>query len=286
MKPREFYAFVSPSVIIMLLLMVFPLITAVWLGFNYITFRNLNAPEFIGLRNYIEVLGDTEFWGAMRFTLLYILVTIPIQLLLGLAVALLLDQVKLFRGVYIAGSLLPFIVTPVVGTLIFRNMFDRGGLITYLLRQLFDYRFIMNGKSVRALIMFHGVWHVTHFALIVLFAGLQTLPKSSLEAAIVDGANWLQRLWHVIVPHLRTLIVFIVLINIMDSYRVFDSIFVLTQQNPIFNADTIMYYNYRVALSFGRLGKANAMAVLTVIGIFVVLIPFLYITYRQQMEER
>jgi ABC-type sugar transport system permease subunit len=71
----------------------------------------------------------------------------------------------------------------------------------------------------------------------------------------------------------------------MDSYRVFDSVFVLTQQNPIFDSETIMYYNFQVALSFGRLGKANAMSVLTVIGIFVVLIPFLVMTYREQTEE-
>ena len=71
----------------------------------------------------------------------------------------------------------------------------------------------------------------------------------------------------------------------MDAYRVFDSVFVLTRQNPIFDAETIMYYNFQVAMNFGRLGKANAMSVLTVIGIFVVLIPFLAMTYREQMEE-
>lgn len=286
MERKTFFFFVGPSVIIMLLLMILPLVAAIVLGFNYITYRNLNEPVFVGLRNYLEVLQDPEFWDSLGFTVLYILIIVPSVIVVGFIVALLLDQVTRFRGIFIAGALLPFIVTPVVGTLIFRDMFDRGGLYTYLLKTLFDYKLLMTSKTVPVLIMLHGIWYVTPFAMIVLFAGLQTLQKESLEAALVDGATWLQRLWYVVIPHLRSLFVFIALICIMDAYRVFDSIFVLTQQNPIFDAETIMYYNFQVALSYGRLGKANAMSILTVIGIFIVLIPFLVMTYREQVEER
>ncbi len=286
MKRSTFLTFVSPSLAMMLLLMVLPLVTAIWLGFNFITFRNLETPQWVGLENYTEVLSDPEFWASLRFTLLYIVITVPAQILIGFLIASLLDQVTRFRGIYIAASLLPFIVTPVVGTLMFRNMFDRSGLYTYLLNLLFDYRLTMNSDTVRTLIMLHGVWYSTPFAMITLFAGLQSLPQEPMEAATVDGANTLQKIWYVVIPHLRSLLVFISLIGIMDAYRVFDSIFVLTKQNPLFKADTLMYYNFKVALSFGQLGKANAMAVLTVIGIFVVLIPFLITTYRQQTEER
>ena len=286
MSRRTFFAFVSPSVIIMLLLMVLPLVTAVWLGFNFITFKNLATPQWVGLENYIEVLSDPEFWASLRFTVLYIVVTVPLVILIGFFIALLLDQVTKYRGVFIAASLLPFIVTPVVGTLMFRNVFDRTGLYTYLLRILFDYKLTMNPETVPILIMLHGIWYSTPFAMITLFAGLQSLPQEPVEAATVDGANLLQKIWYVVIPHLRSLFIFIALISIMDAYRVFDSIYVLTKQNPLFKADTVMYYNFKMALSFGQLGKANAMSILTVIGIFVVLIPFLVITYRQQTEER
>ena len=286
MKRRTFLAFVSPSVVIMLLLMVLPLLTAIWLGFNFITFKNLTTPQWVGLENYTEVLSDPAFWASLRFTLLYIVITVPSEILIGFFIALLLDQVTRFRGVYIAASLLPFIVTPIVGTLMFRNVFDRSGLYTYLLRLIFDYKLTMNTDTVPILIMLHGIWYSTPFAMITLFAGLQSLPQEPMEAATVDGASTLQKIWYVVLPHLRSLFVFIALIGIMDAYRVFDSIYVLTKQNPLFRADTIMYYNFKVALSFGQLGKANAMAMLTVIGIFVVLIPFLITTYRQQTEER
>jgi multiple sugar transport system permease protein len=270
----------------MLLLMVLPLVTAIWLGFNFITFKNLATPQWVGLENYTEVLSDPAFWASLRFTLLYIVITVPSEILIGFFIALLLDQVTRFRGVYIAASLLPFIVTPIVGTLMFRNLFDRSGLYTYLLRLIFDYKLTMNTATVPILIMLHGIWYSTPFAMITLFAGLQSLPQEPMEAATVDGASTLQKIWYVVLPHMRSLFVFIALIGIMDAYRVFDSIYVLTKQNPLFRADTIMYYNFKVALSFGQLGKANAMAMLTVIGIFVVLVPFLITTYRQQTEER
>lgn len=285
MKRGTFTFFVGPSVIIMLALMTLPLLASIILGLHFITFRNLDAPQWIGLQNYQEVLADPEFWDSLEFTLIFIAVTVPLRIILGLMFALLLDQITKWRGVFIAAALVPFVMTPVVGTLIFRDMFDRGGPYWYWMQQIFDYRLFMNSTTVPLLIIFHSIWTATPFAMIVLFAGLQTLPQESLEAAKVDGASWLRQLWHVAIPHLRSLFIFIGLISIMDSYRVFDSVFVLTQQNPIFDAETIMYYNFQVALSFGRLGKANAMSVLTVLGIFVVLIPFLVMTYREQTEE-
>jgi multiple sugar transport system permease protein len=268
----------------MVLLMIIPLLTAIWLGFNYITFRNITEPEFVGLRNYTDILHDSEFWSATWFTMLYIGVTVPTRIVLGFSVALVLDQLVRFRGVLIAGMLMPYIVTPVVGTLIFRQAFDKAGLYTFLIDTLFDHRLFLDPMTVRVLILLHGIWVATPLAMIVLFAGLQTLPKEPLEAALVDGATWFQRLWYVVVPHLRSLFIFVTLISIMDAYRVFDSVFVLSQQNRNYDA-SLMTYNFRVALSYGRLGKANAMSVLTVFGIFVVLIPFLYMTYREQVGK-
>jgi len=286
MRLKTFLFFTGPSIILMLCLMILPLVSAVFLGFNYITYRNLNEPQWVGLQNYLDVLADPEFWDSLGFTLLFIAATVPAKILLGFVIALMLDQVGRFRGLFVAAFLLPFVVTPVVGTLIFRDMFDRGGLYSYLLQMLFDYKLLFNSTTVPLLIFLHGIWVSTPFVMIVLFAGLQTVQKEPLEAALVDGATWLQRLRYVVVPHLRSLFVFIILILLMDGYRVFDSIYVLTQQNPIFDAESVLYYNFQVALSYGRLGKANAMAVLTVIGIFAVLIPWLIMTYREQVQER
>lgn len=288
MERKHFYFFVAPSLVIMLALMVAPLLAAIWLGFHRMTFSNVTEPVWVGLENYIFMLSDPGFWNSFAFTILYIVVTVPIQIVLGMFVALMLDQVRAFRGIYMAAILLPFIVTPIVGTLIYRQTFDRYGIYPYILDQVFglEVNFFLPA-NIMSLVFFHAIWYVTPFAIVTLFAGLQTIPEEPLEAAKVDGAGWLRRLWHVIIPHLRSLFLLIALISIMDAYRVFDSIFVLTKQNPIYsNVETLMYYNYQVAVVFQRLGRANAMSVMTVIGIFVILVPFLYMTYKQQVEER
>lgn len=283
MKRKTFFQFTTPSLLLMLLLMVFPLLTAAWLSLHFVTFRNLTTPEFIGLRNYVEVLGDARFWQSLLFTLQFIAITVPLQIALGFAIALLLDQVgKRMRGFYFSALLLPYIVVPVVSTLMFRQLFDPSGLMNWVLRNLLGIRFFYSEASVKTLIMVHGVWYATPFALIVLFAGLQTLPLEQLEAAAIDGANRLQQIRHVTLPHLSSLFSFVALIGIMDAYRVFDSVFVLSQQNPIYRAETLMVYNFQVALVFQRIGTANAMAILTVIGLLIVLIPFLLRTYREQ----
>jgi multiple sugar transport system permease protein len=211
---------------------------------------------------------------------------VPAHILIGYIFALLLDQVTHFRGLLIAAMLIPMIITPVVNTMMFKAMFDKSGLFYYLLKVIFDYKFILTGTTAPLLIIFYSIWGGITFPMIVLFAGLQTQNVEILEAAMMDGANWFQRLIHVITPQLRSLFIFITLINIMDAYRVFDSIFVITGGNPMYKANSVLFYTFRTAMSYGNLGRANAMAILTVIGIFVVLVPYLIRTYHDQIEER
>ncbi len=287
MNRRTFWWFTIPSVVVMLALMVFPLITTVWLGFQKLLLRDLNNPEWVGWDNYRDVLSDPEFWAAVRFTLVFVAVTVPVSMVFGLAVALLLDRIGRGRAFYMAALLLPFIVTPVVGTLIYEDLFERGGLVSWLWEVFTDDAFAVSASNVKVLILVQYIWYVMPFAMITFFAGLQTLPEERVEAAALDGAGFWRNLWHVTLPHLRLLVVFVGLISVMDAYRVYDSVFVWTG-NRFTEAHTLSVYNVRVATAFdiGRLGKGNAIAVLTVIGIFVVLIPFLWRSYRDQIAER
>ena len=287
MHRRTFFAFMSPSLLVMLTLMVFPLLTSVWLSMQYMTFRNINEPVFVGLDNYLAVFEDLKFWNAFTFTMTYIAIAVPMQVFTGFLIAVLLDQVsRRTRGIYIAAFLMPFIVVPVVGTLMVKQLFESGGIIAWAYRTIVGSRFILTEQSVKSLIIIHALWAATPFPLIVFFAGLQTLPHELVEASMIDGATRLRQIRHIMIPHLRSLFVFIGLISIMDSYRVFDSVFVLTEQNPIYKAEVMMLYTFRTAMSVQRLGKANAMSVITVVMILVVLVPFLLRTYKEQTEER
>lgn len=287
MERKTFWFFTVPSVAVMALLMVVPLATTVWLGFHRLLLRDLKNPTWIGLQNYTDLLTDPEFWAAFRWTMLFVVIVVPIQMVLGLAVALMLDRVVRGRSFYMAAMLTPFIVTPVVGSLVYKDLFDRGGLIAWLWQVVFDDPFQITSGNVRYLIIIQAVWAVMPFAMITFFAGLQTLPGERLEAAAIDGAGFWRNLWHVILPHLRTLVLFVGLISVMDMYRIYDQVFVWTG-NRFTDAHTLQVYNVRIATAFdiGRLGKGNAMAVLTVIGILVVLIPFLYRSYKDQISER
>ena len=287
MKRRTFFQFASPSIIIMMLLMVIPLIMAIWLGMNYITYNNITSPQFVGLRNFIEVLEDPVFWRSFRFTGLYMIVVVPMQIIVGFTVAILLDQVSKFsRGIYLSIFLLPFIIVPIVGTLMFKQLFEPSGLLRWAYQTIFDTKFLYKEITVKALILFHGVWLATPFALVTYFAGIQTLPVEQIEAASMDGASAWQKIRHIVIPHVRSLTIFILLISIMDAYRIFDSIFVLTRMNPIYKADTLMTYTFKTAMTVQRLGKGDAMAVLTVVGVMIILIPNLIQTYKEQMQER
>lgn len=286
MKRRLFFKFSAPSNLTMILLMIIPLGYAVYLSFQFVTFRNINAPEFVGFENYKAILTDPQFWQAFRFSMIILLVAVPVQIVLGFCIALLIDQIRSAgRGVILALVLLPFIVVPVVGTLMFRQMFEIGGVIAYWYRQVFGEAFLFTSTSVRVLVLIHLIWYVTPYPTVVFFAGLQGLPETQLEAAEVDGASRWQQLTHVVIPYLKPLLLMTTMILVMDMYRMFDSIMVMTEQNPMYQAENLMMYSFRVGMMVQRLGRANASAVLTVVGVMVVLIPFLRITYKKQMEK-
>ncbi len=214
-------------------------------------------------------------------------VVVPSTIIVGFTVALLLDQVSGFtRGIYLSIFLLPFIIVPIVGTLMFKQLFEPSGLFTYLYQTILGTKFRYNEISVK--VLDHPLWRLVcrPFALVTYFAGLQTLSQDQMEAASIDGATVWQKIRHIVIPHVRSLTILILLISIMDAYRVFDSVFVLSEMNPIYKADTVMTYNFQTAVTVQRLGKANAMAILTVVGIMIILIPNLIQSYRQQIEER
>ena len=287
MKRKTFFQFTAPSNIVMLVLLVFPLVYSVWLGMNFITFRTLNEPVFVGLDNFRAVLADPAFWAAMRWTLVIVVVVVPAHMILGFLIALLIDQMKgRTRGFYLAASLIPMIVVPLIGTIIFKQLFDPSGLFAWAYKSVTGSLFVFNPTSMKGVILLHTVWIITPWAIVLFFAGMQTIPQEQVDASSIDGATRLQQIWHVVIPHLRPLILLTALIAVMDMFRIFDNVFVLTRLNPVFRADTVMTYNYRSAISLRRLGLGNSIAVILVVAIVVALVPLLYTTYRDQIKER
>lgn len=267
--------------------------------------RPVTSCRFVGLEYYRKVLGwvppsagtgaagssmqpgqpgpqaHNEFFEALQFTLLYTLATTPFVLGGGLLLALGMNRVTTrLKGLFIAASLLPFIITPVVGALAIKWLFRDNGLVAELLAQVGIQVFWMaEAWSARLLIILYGIWHVMPFAFIVFYAGLQGVPQDSLEAATLDGASRWQKLRYVTLPHLAPLVVFVTLIHLMDAYRVFEPVLVLTR--GAFTT-SVQYLTYTILLEENNPFKASAAAVLTLVGIGILLIPLLRRTWREQ----
>ena len=222
-----------------------------------------------------------EFLTALRFTLLYTLATTPFILGIGLALALSIQRLSpAAKSVFIAVSLLPFIVTPVVGALSIKWLFRDGGLVPHLLSWFgIELYWMAQAWSAQLLILLYGIWHVAPFAFIVLYAGLQSVPQDAIEAATVDGASRWQKLRYVTLPHLMPLVVFITMIHLMDAYRVFEPVLVLTR--GAFTT-SVQYLTYDILLQEANPYKASAAAMLTVCGVALLLVPLLAKTWREQ----
>jgi multiple sugar transport system permease protein len=263
----------------------------------------LKSCQFVGLDFYKNILGiqssstagpvdqklptdgHNEFLNALSFTLLYTAVTTPFILLIGLVLALVTQKISdRFKGLVISMALLPFIITPVVGALAIKWLFRDDGLVFNLLSHVgVQIYWMSEAWSAKLLVIFYGVWHVSPFAFIVLYAGLQGVPQDSLEAARLDGASKLQVLWFVTLPHLAPLTIFITLIHLMDSYRVFEPILVLTQ--GVFTT-SVQFLTYSILLDESNPYKASAASVLTLVGIGFLLAPLLKRTWNEQRNAR
>ncbi|MGJ8530170.1 carbohydrate ABC transporter permease [Maritalea sp.] len=261
----------------------------------------ITQTEFVGLQSYQNVLeldrvGDAfssgrlgdiltiDFWKALRFTLTFTLITLPIALVVGLGVAVAVDSaVKALRGPIIFISLLPFIITPVIGALAIRWLFIGDGIMTAFLENWLqrDISMFAQGWTIELLMLFYRVWHVAPFAFVVFYAGLQTVNKDTLESAIVDGASRIERLRYVIIPHLMPLIVFVALIHLMDSYRVFEEVIGFSSQAHVISLQWLTYDFLAPDDSGNRsISRASASAMLTMIGIVLLLMPLVRKTWR------
>lgn len=231
---------------------------------------------------------NLPFYRALAFTLTYTFVVTPLVILLGLAVALGVNSLpRIVRGPTIFVSLLPMIITPLIGSLILFWMIDSEGIIGATLQWLFDDPDLSLKASPTLTwitLIVYGVWHSAPFAFIVFYAGLQTVPTETLEAAMIDGASRWERLRYVVIPYLMPLAIFITLIQLMDNFRVFEPIVGFSAQANATSLSYIIYADLRGDIA--RFNSAAATSVLTIIGVAVLLTPVLIRTWRDFNRKR
>ena len=257
--------------------------------------------SFVGLQSYANVLElsraaaalakgswqefqTIDFWKALRFTLTFTLLTLPLVLGMGLVIALVINNAaREIRGPVIFISLLPMMITPVIGALAIKWLFIGDGILTAFLEWWLarDIAMFAQAWTIEVMMLLYRVWHVAPFAAIIFYAGLQTVNQDSLESALIDGASRFERLRYVIIPHLMPLIVFVTLIHLMDCYRVFEEIVGFSSQAHVISLQWLTY-DFLTPDDAGNrsISRASASAMLTMIGIILLLIPVLKRTWR------
>ena len=244
------------------------------------------ARQFIALGNYTALLTETRFWNAFVNTLLVALAALAFQLALGLGVALGLYRVPLrVARVLTVLLFLPNIVTPVVGALFLRWMFvSPWGLIDVALTALgfpaVDW--LGHPAWAKVTIVLADSWRQAPFAMLVLYAGLLGLDRDTIEAGVIDGASGPRLLRHVVLPALRPVILFVLVIRTMDLFRIFDVIYVLTAGGPGTATETMTLYTYTLCFQRLEIGKGSALGVLTALASSVVIGGLIWLTYRRE----
>ncbi|MGL5733674.1 MAG: carbohydrate ABC transporter permease [Beijerinckiaceae bacterium] len=236
-----------------------------------------------GVGDFLKRMMDLPFYKAMAFTLTYMALVTPLSIILGFVVALMVNAIpRLMRGPVIFFSLLPMIVTPLVGALILFWMVDSRGIIGAAVQWLAnDPSLSLKASTTLTWIMLivYGIWSTAPFAFVVYYAGLQTLPQDTMESARLDGASRWQRIRYIMLPHLLPLTTFMFLIKIMDNFRVFEPI---VSFNAGAHAQSLSYFIYSDLGGETRLlSSAAATSVLTIAGVLVLLSPILVRTWRQ-----
>ena len=256
------------------------------------SYRNILKPDqaWAAVKQFSwSNLMTIDFWKALRFTLSFTLISLPLVIGLGLVIAVAVNSItKTIRGQVIFISLLPFIITPVIGALSIRWLFIGDGILTSMLEWWLqmDIAMFAQAWTIEMMMLFYRVWHVAPFAFVVFYAGLQTVNNDTLESAIIDGASRIERLRYVIIPHLMPLIVFVSLIHLMDSYRVFEEIVGFSSQAHVISLQWLTY-DFLVPDESGNraISRASASSMLTMVGIIILLIPLLRKTWNDHKSR-
>jgi len=237
---------------------------------------------------FLASVMNLRFYKALAFTLAYTAIVTPIVMVLGMAVALGVNTLpRLFKGPTIFVSLLPMIVTPLIGSLILYWMIDADGILGKALQYIFDDPQLSLKASplLTWLTLFlYGIWHGIPFAFVVFYAGLQTVPGETLEAAMIDGASRWERIRYVVIPYMAPLLVFVALIQLMDNFRVFEPIVGFSAQANATSLSYVIYSDLRG--DNAQYASAAATSMLTVIGVAILLTPVLIRTWRDFNRKR
>lgn len=282
-------ALTAPSLIIIFGIVLQPILSTLYLSFFEAEMGIGTTNVFRGLGNYIELLRDKVFWESIWRTLYFTIVSVGLELVLGLAIAELIHAHPPGWRFLRTSLIIPWAVPTIVNGTMWRWIYnaDYGALNGLLMQLGWIEKYIpwlTYPKVAMNLVILADIWHSVPFIALILQAALATLPAELIEAAAVDGANAWQRFWYIRLPLLRSAILVALVIRTVEAFRVFDIIYVITAGGPAFGTVTISYLTYLETFSFGHVGRGSALSFL--ISLFTLAMAFLYIRLLYRPQEQ
>jgi multiple sugar transport system permease protein len=273
--------FIAPALLGFLVFMVWPTLRGIYLSFT--KFNLLTPPKFNGLDNYIRMIQDPVFWNALKVTIYYVIVNIGVQTIFALVIAVMMQ--RLTRKTWLRGIVLtPYLVSNVVAALAFLWILDyQLGIFNKFLSAigLDKIPFLSDSNWVIPTIALINVWHYVGYTALLIFAGLQTIPETMYEAGRIDGAGEIRMFRSITIPLLRPIMALVLIITVVGSFQVFDTVAVTTKGGPVDSSRVLQYYIYDVAFGRFQFGYASAMSV----GLLLILVIITFTQYRLTRAE-
>lgn len=274
------YLLVAPALLCIVIIALYPVLDTFRLSLYYMRLQLIGLTKFIGFQNYITLFSDSRFWAATLNTVIFTIVSVSLELLLGIIMALLMN--KKFRGTGIvrAAVLVPWAIPTIVSALMWRFIYnDQFGVLNDISERLgliHSYRAWLGTPSLAmGAAIFADVWKTAPFMALLLLAGLQNISYDLYESAKVDGAGSMKQFFSITLPLLKPTILVALIFRTLDAFRVFDLIFVLTGGGPGNSTETLSIYAYKTLFRNLDFGLGSAMSV--IIFVFVFILAMLYI---------
>jgi len=272
------YYYLLPVIVLLVAITIFPLLYSLIVSFTNLRLTSMEGPKFAGLKNYYEILfHDKRFWRSLYNTFTIAVPALVLEAIIGLGIALLLNRGIRGKKIITVLLILPVVIPPITTGLIWRMLYhEKYGAINGLLYAIgikYQITWLSTPGLAKFAVIITDVWQWTPFMMMMILAGLQSIPVECIEAAEVDGANAFQRFIYITLPMLRYTIMVAALLRIMDLIKLFDVIFVLTMGGPGGTTETISIYTYLVSFRAFRMGYGSALSYL------VLIITVLFSTY-------
>ncbi len=278
------YYFTGPALFFLIVALIFPILFTLVASFTDWGLSSVEAPDVVGLENYLDFFSDKRFINSVGRTIKFSLMTSFCETVLGVAFAIVFS--RNFRGKNISKTLclMPFAATPVAVGVVWKLILDPTlGAANYILGFFgIEGQQFFSAENALNTLIFIEIWQGTPIVALIVAAGLSTLPTDCLESARVDGANAWQSFWRITFPLMQTTIFTAFILRFMEVSKAFDIIYSTTQGGPVYNSETLNLYAYVTAFQHYKFGKASALVVL--FTVIITILGGLLLQLKKRME--